>query len=161
MLAAGVTSTASLLTVLLGASIGGFGTVVATWYATRRTKTGSVRSSEASDLWEAMEAHTQTVSDLADSERRRVDELNKRVDTLVHSNTGLVAKLESAQILGERLREERAALARQATSLARDVERLTAANAHLQRLNEALNERVTHLTDLLEHHDIDDPGGTV
>lgn len=138
MLAAGVTSSTTVLAAVLGAGTGGIGAIGAAWYTTRRTKTGSVRSSEASELWDAMEGHLELLTKRADASDARVNDLYGR--------------LEAANSLAEKLREER-------TKLSREVSRLTEANQHLKRLNEELQRRVTHLTDLLEHHEID-LGGT-
>jgi chromosome segregation ATPase len=155
MLAAGVTG--STVAVAAFAALGTLAATVAGWWLKRRSDqqdrhldaldtasihSGNVQTSDAAELWKAMENMLDRTTDRADSLERQVDALSIRVDALSDSNDGLRIQLEKAHQLVEVLREER-------VKLQIDLSRVELANTHLETLNADLHQQVAQLSDLL------------
>lgn len=125
----------------------------------RRRRSGSVATSDADALWEESRQIREFLSGQVDTLHQSIAAANKRIDVLTDSNDGLRVQLEAAQQLAERLREERERLTLERERLTAEVGRLTDANTALDRMNRELTTKVAHLTELLEHHEIETPDG--
>jgi chromosome segregation ATPase len=119
--------------------------------AQARRHSGTVETSEASEVWDATKALLDRLTERLDAYERDMELLNQRVDALTNSNDGLRVQLDAAQQLA-------ADLQREITRLNRANTTLTRANSHLQQMNGELTTQVTHLSELLEQHNIDMKG---
>jgi chromosome segregation ATPase len=146
---------------LLGTA-GAIATAIVTWALTRwsrraerrddiaemaLTHSGTVATSEAAELWKVAKGLIDTLTERVSEGERRINTLAKQVESLLDANTGLLVKLEASGHLLDEVRQERLALQG-------EVDRLLAANQHLEERNAELEGLVTRLTALVQEHGI-------
>lgn len=139
----GVTSIGSVVSASIGAGGGAVAALGGHWIAARRERerqSGTVATSEASELWDA-------INDFNEQLTAEVKTLRERLDATVEANDGLRMQLLEAQKL--------------AATLQRQVGQLTRANRDLERMNDDLTGKVAHLTALVERYETHETeGGT-